>query len=179
MENTTENTNLRELTDVKEALPSGTSQQKRCQCHSNHRWRRTSESSKSTLLPDPKAPANCSFTPNPTVTKPSKSRSESSVHCCHAAVKTRQNVKEWSNKLNKNWTNPPDIREWRRLTCAEIICERRRHRHATISWGESVFLKRKSVSIRIIRQCLDVSRHFARDSHRDAVCKTNPDTCTG
>ena len=25
-------------------------------------------------------------------------------------------------------------------------------RHATISWGESVFLKRKSVSIRIIRQ---------------------------
>ena len=49
-------------------------------------------------------------------------------------------------------------------------------RHATISWGESVFLKRKSVSIRIIRQCLDVSRHFARDSHRDAVCKTNPDT---
>ena len=39
-----------------------------------------------------------------------------------------------------------------------------------------VFLKRKSVSIRIIRQCIDVSRHFARDSHRDAVCKTNPDT---
>ena len=49
-------------------------------------------------------------------------------------------------------------------------------RHATISWGESVFLKRKSVSIRIIRQCIDVSRHFARHSHRDAVCKTNPDT---
>ena len=36
-ENTNENTNLRELADVKEALPSGTSQQKRCQCHSNHR----------------------------------------------------------------------------------------------------------------------------------------------
>ena len=35
-ENTNENTNLRELADVKEALPSGTSQQKRCQCHSNH-----------------------------------------------------------------------------------------------------------------------------------------------
>ena len=51
-----------------------------------------------------------------------------------------------------------------------------RCRHATISWGESVFLKRKSVSIRIIRQCIDVSRHFACDSHRDAVCKTNPDT---
>ena len=36
--------------------------------------------------------------------------------------------------------------------------------------GEAVFLKRKYVSIRIIHQCLDVSRHFARDSHRDAVC---------
>ena len=35
-ENTNENTNLRELADVKEALPSGTSQQKRCQCNSNH-----------------------------------------------------------------------------------------------------------------------------------------------
>ena len=47
------------------------------------------------------------------------------------------------------------------------------YRHATISWGESVFLKRKSVSIRIIHQCIDVSRHFvfAGDSHRDAVCK--------
>ena len=32
---TNENTNLHELADVKEALPSGTSQQKRCQCHSN------------------------------------------------------------------------------------------------------------------------------------------------
>ena len=36
MENTNENTNLRELADVKEELPSGTLQQKRCQCHSNH-----------------------------------------------------------------------------------------------------------------------------------------------
>ena len=35
-ENTNENKNLRELADVKEALPSGTSQQKHCQCHSNH-----------------------------------------------------------------------------------------------------------------------------------------------
>ena len=35
-ENTNENINLRELADVKEALPSGTSQQKRCQCHLNH-----------------------------------------------------------------------------------------------------------------------------------------------
>ena len=35
-ENTKKNTNLRELADVKEALPSGTSQRKRCQCHSNH-----------------------------------------------------------------------------------------------------------------------------------------------
>ena len=51
-------------------------------------------------------------------------------------------------------------------------------RHATISWGESVFLKRKSVSIRIIHQCIDASRHFVfvGDSHRDAVCKKNPDT---
>ena len=38
-------------------------------------------------------------------------------------------------------------------------------RHATILRGESVFVKRKSVSIRIIHQCIDVSRHFARDSH--------------
>ena len=37
--------------------------------------------------------------------------------------------------------------------------------------GGTVFFKRKSVSIRIIHQCIDVSRHFARDSHRDAVCK--------
>ena len=36
-ENTNENTNSRELADVKEAVPSGTSQQKCCQCHSNHR----------------------------------------------------------------------------------------------------------------------------------------------
>ena len=66
-----------------------------------------------------------------TVTKPSKSssESESSVHWCHAAVKTRENVKEWRNKLDKNWTNQPDIREWRRLTCAEIICECHRKRH--------------------------------------------------
>ena len=37
-----------------------------------------------------------------TITKPSKSssESESSVHCCHAAVKTRQNMKEWGNKLH-------------------------------------------------------------------------------
>ena len=42
------------------------------------------------------------------------------------------------------------------------------YRHATISWGESVFLKQKSVSIRIIHQCIDVSRHFARESHQFA-----------
>ena len=50
------------------------------------------------------------------------------------------------------------------------------YRHATILWGESVFLKRKSVSIRIIHQCIDISRHFvfAGDSHRDAVCKKIP-----
>ena len=58
--------------------------------------------------------------------------------------------------------------------CQLIICHM--DRHATISWGESVFLKRKSVSIRIIHQCIDVSRHFvfAGDSHRDAVCKKIP-----
>ena len=44
-----------------------------------------------------------------------------------------------------------------------------RVRHATILWGESVFFKRKSVSIRIIHQCIDVSRHFASHSDRDAV----------
>ena len=55
----------------------------------------------------------------------------------------------------------------------QLVLHKGACRHATISWGESVFLKRKSVSIRIIHQCLDVSRHFvfAGDSHRDAVCK--------
>ena len=40
--------------------------------------------------------AKCTFSPNSTVTKPSKSssESESSIHCCRAAVKTRRNSKE-------------------------------------------------------------------------------------
>ena len=43
------------------------------------------------------------------------------------------------------------------------------HRHATISWGKSVFVQRKSVSIRILHVCIDV--HSSRDSYRDAVYK--------
>ena len=51
------------------------------------------------------------FSPNSTVTKPSKpsSKSESSVHCCRAAVKTRRNSKEWSPKLDQNETILPDF----------------------------------------------------------------------
>ena len=56
--------------------------------------------------------AKCQFSPNSTVTKPSKSssESESSVHCCRAAVKTRRNSKEWSPKLDQNETILPDMR---------------------------------------------------------------------
>ena len=48
--------------------------------------------------------AKCPFSPNSTVTKPSKSSSESelSVHCCRAAVKTRRNSKECRPKLDEN-----------------------------------------------------------------------------
>ena len=48
--------------------------------------------------------AKCPFSPNSTVTKPSKSssESESSVRCCRAAVKTRQNSKECRPKLDEN-----------------------------------------------------------------------------
>ena len=44
-------------------------------------------------------------------------------------------------------------------------------RHATISWGKSIFFQWKSVSIRILHLCIDVSRKRSRDSYRDAVCK--------
>ena len=43
------------------------------------------------------------------------------------------------------------------------------HRHATISWGKSVFFQRKSVSIRILHICINVSRKRSRDSYHDAV----------
>ena len=74
--------------------------------------------------------AKCPFSPNSTVTKPSKSssESESSVHCCRAAVKTRQNSKEWSPKLDQNETILPDMRLWKSPTCAEIICDHCRKR---------------------------------------------------
>ena len=74
--------------------------------------------------------AKCPFSPNTTVTKPSKSssESESSVHCCRAAVKTRQNSKEWSLKLDQNETILPELRDWKSPTCAEIICDHCRKR---------------------------------------------------
>ena len=52
------------------------------------------------------------FSPNSMVTKPSKSssESESSVHCCRAAVKTRRNSKECSPKLDENERFLPDMR---------------------------------------------------------------------
>ena len=55
--------------------------------------------------------AKCPFSPNSTVTKPSKSSSESelSVHCCRAAVKTRRNSKECRPKLDENEIILPDI----------------------------------------------------------------------
>ena len=48
--------------------------------------------------------AKCPFSPNSTVTKPSKpsSESESSVHFCRAAVKTRRNSKECRPKPDEN-----------------------------------------------------------------------------
>ena len=48
-------------------------------------------------------------------------------------------------------------------------------RHATISWEKSVFFQRKSVSIRILHLCNDVSRKCSRDSYLDAVMQTNCD----
>ena len=83
-----------------------------------------------TVTPEPNLPQNVRFTPNTTVTKPSKSssESESSVYCCCAAVKTRQNSKEWSLKLDQNETILPELRQWKSPTCAEIICDHCRKR---------------------------------------------------
>ena len=51
------------------------------------------------------------------------------------------------------------------------------HRHATISWGKSVFFQWKSVSIRILHLCIDVSRKRSRDPYRDAVWKKISTLC--
>ena len=79
MEDTNESTNLRKLADV------WMSKNRCCQGHRNR-------SAVSVTRITVKFAAKCPFSPNSTVTKPS--RSESSVHCCHAAVKTRRNSNE-------------------------------------------------------------------------------------
>ena len=45
----------------------------------------------------------------------SGSESESSIHCCHAAVQKWWNVKELCNPLEENGTNQSDLREWRQI----------------------------------------------------------------
>ena len=113
MEDTNESTNLRKLADV------WMSKNRCCQGHRNRSAvsvtritvdighpqsrRRRSES---TSFSGAKFAAKRPFSPNSTVTKPSKSSSESelSVHCCRAAVKTRRNSKECRPKLDENKT---------------------------------------------------------------------------
>ena len=56
-----------------------------------------------------------------------------------------------------------------------------RLRHATISWGKSVFFQWKSVTIRILILCIDMHSenvhaiHIATPLYRDAVYKKNRD----
>ena len=102
MEDTNESTNLRKLADVWMS--------KNCCCQ-GHRNRIAVSVTRITvdighpsqerrrrihIVSGAKFAAKCPFSPNSTVTKPSKSssESESSVHCCRAAVKTRRNSEE-------------------------------------------------------------------------------------
>ena len=114
MEDTNESTNLRKLADV------WMSKNRCCQGHRNrsavsvtritvdigHPSREEEE-----VVSGAKFAAKRPFSPNSTVTKPSKSSSESelSVHCCRAAVKTRRNSKECRPNLDENERILPDI----------------------------------------------------------------------
>ena len=108
MEDTNESTNLRKLADV---------WMSKNRCCQGHRNRSAVSVTRITVdIEDPvkkkkksihivsgaKFAAKCLFSPNSTVTKPSKSssESESSFHCCRAAIKTRQNSKECCPKLD-------------------------------------------------------------------------------
>ena len=102
MEYTNESTNLRKLADV------WMSKNRCCQRHRNRSAVSVTritvdighpsqeEEEEIHIVSGAKFAAKCPFSPNSTVTKPSKSssESESSVHCCRAAVKTRRNSKE-------------------------------------------------------------------------------------
>ena len=94
MEDTNESTNLRKLADV------WMSKNRCCQGHRNRSavsvTRITVDIGHPSQVSGAKFDAKCPFSPNSTVTKPSKSssESESSIHCCRAAVKTRRNSKE-------------------------------------------------------------------------------------
>ena len=109
MEDTNESTNLRKLADV------WMSKNRCCQGHRNRsavsvtritvdigRPSQEEEEESIHIVSGAKFAAKCPFSPNSTVTKSSKSssESESSVHCCRAAVKTRQNSKECCPKLD-------------------------------------------------------------------------------
>ena len=111
MEDTNESTNLRKLADV------WMSKNRCCQGHRNRSTvsvtritvdigRPSQEKKKRSIhiVSGAKFAAKCPFSPNSTVTKPSKSssESESSVRCCRAAVKTRRNSKECRPKLDEN-----------------------------------------------------------------------------
>ena len=101
MEDTNESTNLRKLADA------WMSKNRCCQGHRNRSavsvtritvdiGHPSQEEEEIHIVSGAKFAAKCPFSPNSTVTKPSKSssESESSVHCCRAAVKTRRNSKE-------------------------------------------------------------------------------------
>ena len=110
MEDTNESTNLRKLADV------WMSKNRCCQGHRNRSAVSVTritidigshpvKKKKSIhIVSGAKFAAKCPFSPNSTVTKPSKSssESESSVRCCRAAVKTRRNSKECRPKLDEN-----------------------------------------------------------------------------
>ena len=107
MEDTNESTNLRKLADV------WMSKNRCCQGHRNRSAVSvtritvdigTRKTQSRRIVSGAKFAAKCPFSPNSTVTKPSKSSSESelSVHCCRAAVKTRRNSKECRPKLDEN-----------------------------------------------------------------------------
>ena len=122
MEDTNESTNLRKLADV------WMSKNRCCQGHRNRSavsvtritvdigHPRVEKKKKwINIVSGAKFAAKRPFSPNSTVTKPSKSSSESelSVHCCRAAVKTRRNSKECRPKLDENETILPDIPLWK------------------------------------------------------------------
>ena len=109
--------------DVKESLLSGTSQQKRCQGHSNHCWHRTSQSrrrrSKSTSFPEPNLPQNVRFHQTPR-SQNHRSRVPNPSRASIAAAQPLKHVETRKNEV----LNSTKTKQFCR------ICDFENHRHA-------------------------------------------------